>query len=69
MPKEYQYFRSSKQTTCLKKPGWISCTVIPHCLSSERNKLASAVAACLDMEYSPIPGNDRRPKQQQVRRH
>ena len=69
MPQKYEYLRISKQTTCLKKLGWISCTVIPHCLSSKRNKLASAVAACLDMLYTPIPGNERRPKQQQVRRH
>ena len=62
VPKMYQYIRSSKQTTCLKKAGWISCTVIPHCLSSNRNTLASAVAACLVMQYSPLQGIDRRPK-------
>jgi hypothetical protein len=39
-----------KQSTCLKKPGWMSCTVIPHCRSSQRKTSASAVAACLVMQ-------------------
>jgi len=50
MSQKYQYLRSSKQSTCLKKPGCISCTVIPHCWSSKRKTSASAVAACLDMQ-------------------
>ena len=69
LPQKYQYLRSNKQTTCLKKLGWISCTVIPHCLSSKRSTLTRAVAACLDMQYTPIPGNVTWPKLQQVRQH
>jgi len=69
MPQKHQYLRSNKLTTYLKKPGWISCTVIPHCLSSKRSTLAIAVAACLDMQYTPLPGYVTWPKLQQVRQH
>ena len=62
MPRKYPYKRFNIQTTCLKPPGCISCTVIPHCLSSNRNTLARATAACLLIQYSPLLGNVRRPK-------